>query len=330
MNSHLNRLSAVAAALLPLALLATACSGADGDTGAARPERASASASASASAPATTAQAPLVPAHGALLGHYYGAGTQAETDERIGRTPAVHLSYYDWSEDWANAPATRADLADGRVPLVNWEPFGVDFDALIDGDLDETVRERADAAKRLGKPFFLDFAAEMNEEEGWGGHDPEKYVAAYRHLHDVFESRGATNVVWVWCPNVTDSPDAPPAMAYYPGDRYVDWTGVDGYNWGTSEPGFAWQDFEERFADIYDRLAAKGKPVIIGETGSDEAGGSKAAWIDGVVPTLQERFPLVKALVWFDVDKERHWRIDSSAQSLAAYRRMAADPYLNP
>ena len=272
----------------------------------------------------------LVPAHGALLGHYYGAGTMAETDARIGRKPAVHLTYYSWADDWATAPATRADLADGRIPLVNWEPFDVVFDDIISGKLDSTIRARADGAKALGKRFILDFAAEMNEGEGWGGHDPAKYIAAYRHIHDVFVARGATNVVWAWCPNVTDSPNSPQTMAYYPGDEYVDWTGVDGYNWGTSDPDFEWQSFAEVFADIYAKLAAKGKPIIIGEMASDEAGGSKAKWIDDVVPTLKTKFPLIKALVWFDIDKERHWQINSSPSALASYTRMAKDPYLNP
>ena len=132
------------------------------------------------------------------------------------------------------------------------------------------------------------------------------------------------------CPNVTDTPGAPPTMAYYTGDKYVDWTGVDGYNWGTSESGFDWQSFNDVFADIYRKLAAKGKPIIIGEMASDETGGSKAQWIDGVVPTLKTKFPLIKAFVWFDIDKERHWQINSSPSSQAAYSRMARDPYLNP
>jgi hypothetical protein len=272
----------------------------------------------------------LVPAHGALLGHFYGAGTIAETDARIGRKPAIRLNYFNWADDWATAPTTRADLADGRIPLVNWEPFDVDFDDIISGKLDATIKARADGAKGLGKKFFLDFAAEMNEEEGWGGHNPAKYIAAWRHIHDVFTARGATNVVWAWCPNVTDSPGAPATMAYYPGDKYVDWTGVDGYNWGTSVPDFGWQSFDEVFADVYRKLAAKGKPIIIGEMASDEVGGSKAQWINGVVPTLQTKFPLIKAVVWFDIDKERHWQINSSPSSLASYARMAQDPYLNP
>lgn len=272
----------------------------------------------------------LVPAQGALLGHYYGAGSIADTDARIGRKPAVHLTYYGWDDDWATSADTTADFAGGRIPLVNWEPFDVDFDDIISGRLDATIQARADGAARIGKKFFLDFAAEMNEEEGWGGHKPAKYIAAWRHIHDVFIAHGATNVVWAWCPNVTDSPDAPTTMAYYPGDAYVDWTGVDGYNWGTSDPDFAWQSFHDVFADIYPRLAAKGKPIIIGEMASDEVGGSKAQWIDDVVPTLENDFPLIKAVVWFDIDKERHWQINSSPQALASYQRMAQDPYFNP
>lgn len=272
----------------------------------------------------------LVPAQGALLGHYYGAGSIADTDARIGRKPAVHLTYYGWDDAWATSSDTASDLGDGRIPLVNWEPFGVDFGDIVSGKLDATISARADEAARLGQKFFLDFAAEMNEDEGWGGHDPAKYIAAWRHIHDVFVAHGATNVVWAWCPNVTDSDGAPPAMDYYPGDAYVDWVGVDGYNWGTSDPDFGWQSFHDVFADIYPQLAATGKPIIIGEMASDEVGGSKAQWIDDVIPTLKNDFPQIKAVVWFDIDKERHWEINSSPESLAAYQRMAQDPYFNP
>jgi beta-mannanase len=279
---------------------------------------------------ARTGRGILVPEQGALLGHFYGAGTVSDTDTRIGRKPAVHLSYYAWDDDWAASEDTRADLADGRIPLVNWEPVDVSFDEIANGTQDAVIRARADGAKALGTKFFLDFAAEMNEEEGWGGHDTKKYIAAYRHIHDVFVERGATNVIWAWCPNVTDSPESPPAMAYYPGDEYVDWTGVDGYNWGTSVADFEWQSFSDVFADIYAKLAAKGKPIIIGEMASDEAGDSKARWIDGVVPALKTSFPLIRAVVWFDVDKERHWQIDSSPSSLVAYKNMVKNPYFNP
>ncbi len=63
---------------------------------------------------------------------------------------------------------------------------------------------------------------------------------------------------------------------------------------------------------------------------SSPDGGDKTAWIDAIVPTLKSSYPLIKGLVWFDVNKEEDWRIDSSADTLAAFKRMATDPYFNP
>jgi hypothetical protein len=98
----------------------------------------------------------------------------------------------------------------------------------------------------------------------------------------------------------------------------------------TSTSGFGWQSFQSVFKDIYPLLAAKKKPILIGEMASDEVGGSKAQWITDMIPTLKADFPLIRAFVWFDVKKERDWEINSSPASLAAYVAMAKDPYMNP
>ena len=91
--------------------------------------------------------------------------------------------------------------------------------------------------------------------------------------------------MWAWCPNVTDTDGGNQAtMSYYPGDDYVDWTGVDGYNWGSANG--EWQTFQQSLPHIYPLLAAKGKPILIGEMASTEVGGDKAAWIDAIVPAL--------------------------------------------
>jgi len=110
---------------------------------------------------ASSAPSILEPASGALLGLYYGAGSVAETAAKLGRTPAVHLTYYAWAADWTGS-VTKADLAEGRIPLVNWEPHHIDFAKIIDGSLDATIIARANGSKALGKQFFLDFAAEIN------------------------------------------------------------------------------------------------------------------------------------------------------------------------
>jgi beta-mannanase len=116
-------------------------------------------------------------------------------------------------------------------------------------------------------------------------------------------------------------------QSYYPGDAYVDWMGFDGYNWGTVQTTSTWQAFPTIAGRIYPSLATKGKPIMIPETASAELGGDKAAWIAGILPSLETMFPSVKALVWFQMNKETDWRIDSSAASEAAFVTMANDPY---
>ena len=127
--------------------------------------------------------------------------------------------------------------------------------------------------------------------------------------------------------NVTDTNGTnATTLDYYPGDNYVDWVGVDGYNWGGSD----WQTFQQVFAKIYPLLASKKKPIIIGEMASAEQGGDKGKWIDAMIPVLKAQYPLFKAVVWFDINKENDWRINSSTAALAAFSKMATDPYFNP
>jgi hypothetical protein len=275
----------------------------------------------------------LVPAQGALIGQYYGDQNIQATAAKLGRTLPLHLTYYDFKHDWVGS-VTKADIAAGRIPFVNWEAFDTPLDEIIAGQHDAMLAKRAQAAKALGAKFFVDFGAEMNGEwSPWGGaqngKSPAKYIAAYRHVHDALKD--VDNAVWVWCPNVTDEPRASwnRAMDYYPGDAYVDWTCVDGYNWGNTNGG-SWQSFKDVFKNIYPQLAAKNKPIMIGEMASAELGGDKAAWIDAMIPVLRSDYPLIKGLIWFDINKETDWRISSSARAEAAFKRMVNDPFFNP
>ena len=78
---------------------------------------------------------------------------------------------------------------------------------MIAGTHDAYIREFAEDARDWGHPFFLRFNWEMNGNwfpwsEGVNGNQPGEYVAAWRHVHDIFTEVGATNATWVWCPNV--------------------------------------------------------------------------------------------------------------------------------
>lgn len=165
----------------------------------------------------------------------------------------------------------------------------------------------------------------------WGGNangnSPGDYIPAWRHIHDIFVEEGATNVKWVWAPNRDSNHVSAQATfdTYYPGDAYVDYIGMNGYNWGTvidtPEWVSVWQDLAEVFGYSYDVAVANAdKPIIISETASTEVGGNKAEWITDAFAQLPTRFPEVESLTWFNMNKETDWRVESSTVSLDAFR----------
>jgi beta-mannanase len=145
--------------------------------------------------------------------------------------------------------------------------------------------------------------------------------ASTRHLW-------ARRVRWVWSPNV-ESDSSVPFRKVYPGDAHVDWLGIDGYNWGTTQSWSSWTGLAEVFRLSYGKLVdLTDKPIMIAETASTELGGDKAAWIrQGFLDEVLFRLPRVRAIIWFHEDKETDWRVDSSSASLAAYSEMAASSF---
>lgn len=91
--------------------------------------------------PTAIAVAPLVPSSGAILGHFYGAGTISQTVSRLGRQPAIHLTYFDWEHPWTTDSTTTQDLAKSRIPLINWEPSTIKFQDIVAGKHDGPIAQ---------------------------------------------------------------------------------------------------------------------------------------------------------------------------------------------
>jgi hypothetical protein len=141
---------------------------------------------------------------------------------------------------------------------------------------------------------------------------------------DLFRFQGATNVIWVWSPN-EDSGGSFQFAPLYPGDEWVDWVALDGFNFGGDE---GWPSFTTVFGSTYERLVElTDRPMMIAETGSSEDGGDKAAWIASALGHEALRFPRVRALVLYDGETPRgDFRVDSSPEALRALRREFGSP----
>lgn len=265
--------------------------------------------------------------------------------DRIGRMPAIVMWYQAWGGEYAAFNARMfAEVAErGGTPMVSWEPWdpaaGVDqpdfaLGRIAAGQYDDAIDEWANGLAAYGGPVLVRFAHEMNGTwYPWAatvnGNTTDDYLAAWRHVRDRFAAAGATNVRWVWSPNV-EYDGSTPLTDLYPGDDLVDWVGIDGYNWGTTQSWSSWQSLDDVFGPTYDAVRRLTKrPIIIAETASGEQGGDKASWIeDAFLRALPDRFPAVRAVVWFDENKETDWRFASSDSSAAAFRRIAGDPVL--
>jgi len=256
---------------------------------------------------------------------------------RLGHPLNVVNIFVGWQSPFP-AQAVDAIAATGAVPEITWEPWdyqlGVHQDtfplaSIASGAFDGYTRSWALAAAAWKRPLLLRFAHEMNGNwYPWGigvnGNTARDYVDAYRHLHATFESAGATDVSWIWSPNVIWRGSGSLA-AMYPGARYVDLIGIDGYNAGTSASYSRWsspaQVFGRTLADI--ETFASDRAILITETGSSSHGGSKAAWIGELLGYLATQ-PRVVGFVWSEFDGRADWPIDTSATSVAAMRSALA------
>jgi hypothetical protein len=270
------------------------------------------------------------------LGQEAAPANAAALDEYIhlvGQKPDIVLDYRNPTQPLLTPTEIGNLESRGEIPMVTWELYKsgwsgdpITLQEVIAGDYDSYIRQAARLAKSLPFEVMLRFAQEMNGDwYPWSG-NPSAYVAAWRHTVSIFREEGAANVKWVWSPNIDNGY---PFTSYFPGEEWVDYVGLDGYNWGTAGVGnYGWYSLREVFGHSYEELTQLStKPVILTETASGEQGGSKAEWIrEGFLETIPDDFPKVVAVIWFNTDKEEDWRVNSSESSLKAFREVVASP----
>lgn len=260
-------------------------------------------------------------------------------EEQTGKKPAMIMWYQDWEQNFPWDAAMSA-VNYGAVPHIVWEPWywsdhsRVTLDDIIAGKWDRYIRTWAQEIRNFRHPVFIRLAHEFNiEGYPWGivnnERDPEKYIKAYRHVVDIFKKEKVRNVKWVWCFMNYSHPDEPwnDWAAAYPGEDYVDWIGIDGYNWGTTQDWSEWQVFKYLFRDQARRCKRlwPDKPVMVAEFASAEKGGDKAAWIREIPGYLKTSMRDIDLIIWFDIKKEADWRVKSSKASLAAFQQIMKD-----
>jgi beta-mannanase len=244
-----------------------------------------------------------------------------------------------WYADWAHRQPLRRQLEAvaqrDSIPEITWEPWNslkavkdqprFRLRSIIDGRFDAYIRSWARTMADYGKPVRLRFAQEMNGNwypwsEHANGNQPHEFARAWRHIHDIFTTAGATNVKWVWSPAAVTM-----SHAQYPGNRFVDMVSLSLFNGGSQLRYSRFRPFASLADRSLEKLAeiAPRKPIELSEVGCAPRGGNKAAWIADMFASLR-RYPAVKSVVWYDLYKWSDWRILPSSPAAAAYAAAVA------
>jgi mannan endo-1,4-beta-mannosidase len=232
-----------------------------------------------------------------------------------GVRPNLIGEYMSWNDPLDTRAVTNA-WSYGALYYMVWEPYNTSVAAIADGRSDGYITRFARQVRALDLPVAISFGHEFNGFwYPWGttGTTAAQFVAAWRLIHRLFAAAGASNVVWVWNPNVISAEPQLQLSAYYPGNAYVDWVGITGYFTDTG-PG----TFDSLYGPTMQEIRGfTDKPFIIAETSVQTGPGAVGA-AQSLVSGVRQQSDVL-GFVWFDYDKAGvDWRLGTRPAVRAA------------
>lgn len=289
-----------------------------------------------------------------LLGVYYGnQGWKMDQVQAMESWQGKKHAVVNMFTNWCNQTKTMNNLFgqqlvniwnNKNVPMVTWEPFlcnaastpadvevraaNGEYDAYFNSWATrlKTFLSGADGAFGTSddRRVYIRLGHEMNGDwYPWGAvmgnNSPADYVRMWQRVVGIFRSKGmtATHLQWVWVANADDVGGFQ-AEQFYPGDGFVDWVAIDGYNWGESQTWSNWATPDQVYGGMTTRLRAlTSKPLALTETGcststlSGVSVAAKSQWLTDFFNFLAARD--VRLVAWFNEDKETDWMVFGGA-----------------
>ncbi|MEY9965991.1 mannan endo-1,4-beta-mannosidase [Streptacidiphilus sp. MAP12-16] len=240
----------------------------------------------------------------------------------VGKKPNVLEFYSSWGDGF-DTSGVRRIYNEGALPYMAWEPYKPSLASIAKGDTDSYIQSVAKEVAAANLPIAISFGHEMNGDwYPWGrkGNTAADFVNAWHHIHDLFEQAGATNVIWVWSPNIINPAPTVKLAPYYPGDAYVDWVGMIGYYTLSGE-----KTFDTLFGPTMRQVQGfTKKPFLISETASQQ-GKRRLADVDDLFNGVQANSNVL-GFIWFDIVKRADWRIEITPTALADFKKRASKP----
>lgn len=324
---HLSTVAAAACCLLAAGLVA-----------------ASAAQPAQADSTCGTVTTTLVPACGAWWGIAANPQSYAQVSHLEGEMGRQFDTVYDFHTvgDTLPTPGERQLVSQGRILHINLETTKYSWSQIASGDADARLTAQAQGVASLRQRVFINFDHEPDAAKKAVRGTPANFVAAYRHVHQLFLNEGASNTVWIWV--VTGWKNNFGALlSLYPGNDVVDWISWEAYT-QVGCPAYptlsSRASFVQNVSPMYNWLHSVGaqggidatKPIMISEydaTYNTPDPNVTANWYAGISAALQSSFPQIKAIQKWDVAGNCRYPIDTDPIIMSAMRTMGQDPYFN-
>jgi hypothetical protein len=249
------------------------------------------------------------------------AAAVAKVAAKVGCRPALQQVFAS-VEDGISAKTLRAVAG---IPVLSLEPWtsgeGPDqpewsLSETIGGHWDRQYETVARSVVEYRSPVLIRFAHEMNGFwYPWGttnGNEPGQFVAAWKHVVDLFRAAGATNALWVWSPNILRGADSRTLKPFWPGKAYVDVVGLTGYGVRETSPVTTYR------ATLKLVYALTDKPILLTEVGV-QPGVEKRAWLRAFGGWLRDN-PKIAGFLWNQITRDGDWRYDDNSGNLAAFK----------
>jgi len=187
------------------------------------------------------------------------------------------------------------------LPLVNWRPFEnnkavTDVDdnlmqQITAGNFDSAFVSFAKRNGAVNKPFFLNLGFSKTAADTLNKLQPHYYIAAWRHIHDLFAKQGVEKIIWVW-----NNWDIATAASYFPGSDYADWLGVAIYDKEKETNSTDKQGFYSQYHPYHKTaLFNYGLPVMV--TAAQTEATDKSLWYRVAASNIDTAFKEIKAVV---------------------------------
>jgi beta-mannanase len=257
--------------------------------------------------------------------------TTPHDDSQMGIHSAIIGSFFNWAQTNMDPVMNWMTWVHSRhaVPMVDLAPpASATVAQIAAGSQDGYLRRWADRmqawgaanADANGLPATILYRLFPEMNGGWESYSPRtrgqtvaQFRAAYVHVVKLFRSRGVTNVKWVWNPDRIFA-GSTSIKAVWPGAAYVDWVSFDAYNWADKAHGTHKSPYELLHNSVSTLRGFTSKPLFIAELGCAPSAG-KSYFLSHMVSAMLSLG--AKGLVYYDYNKEKNWRVDTSTANLA-------------